>query len=279
VWLELKGKIISFWHDIPLYPVPSNKQIISFYVEIPRWTDAKIETKRDEPMNPIFHDTKSKKPRYVESVWPHKTYPIVYGSVPQTWEDPTVKDPITGLEGDKDPIDLFDIGIDPGYVGQVRQVKILGGIGLVDDGATDWKLIGIDMNDTIASKVNSLADVEKYRPGVAKDMFEWFKYYKVARGNPVNTIVGDDYWPVQDMVDLVDKSHGYWGDMIKGLKKAGDINYNQTMTPSANVSYVPACGTAKKFNIPTQNILPAVPKPVEYTWWYYLDSNYKLISQ
>jgi inorganic pyrophosphatase len=51
VWLEKDGDPISFWHDIPLYPDPKDKSVIYYYTEIPRWTDAKVETKRDEPLS------------------------------------------------------------------------------------------------------------------------------------------------------------------------------------------------------------------------------------
>lgn len=51
MWLEKDGNPISFWHDIPLYPDPEDNSIIHFYTEIPRWTDGKIETKRDEPLS------------------------------------------------------------------------------------------------------------------------------------------------------------------------------------------------------------------------------------
>lgn len=120
------------------------------YVEIPRWTDGKLETKRNEPLSkyapnlyksrcangfldPIFHDDKKKKPRYVFSVWPQKTYPFNYGSIPQTWEDSTVEHPFTGYVGDNDPMDIFDISaIEPAQVGQLKQVKILGGLAMID---------------------------------------------------------------------------------------------------------------------------------------------------
>lgn len=51
-------------------------------------------------------DDRNDAPRFVESVWPHKTYPFVYGSIPQTWENPNVEHAFTGEEGDNDPIDL-----------------------------------------------------------------------------------------------------------------------------------------------------------------------------
>lgn len=59
--------------------------------------------------DPIFHDDKKDKPRFVYSVWPHKTYPFHYGSIPQTWESPNFEHELTGLIGDNDPIDIFDI--------------------------------------------------------------------------------------------------------------------------------------------------------------------------
>jgi inorganic pyrophosphatase len=49
--LEKDGCPASFWHDVPLYPDESNKQIINFIVEIPRWTNGKIELARDEPFS------------------------------------------------------------------------------------------------------------------------------------------------------------------------------------------------------------------------------------
>lgn len=138
IWLEHDGHPISYWHDIPLYPNEDDKSIIHYYTEIPRWTDGKIETNRDEPLSmrspipvnmhhsrhqqihmvpnltrysidPIFHDSNKKGLKWVFSVWPHKTYPFNYGSIPQTWEDPNHDHEFTGFPGDNDPVDLFEI--------------------------------------------------------------------------------------------------------------------------------------------------------------------------
>lgn len=51
MWLEKDGNPISFWHDIPLYPFANRTNVVNMYVEIPRWTDAKIETKRNKPLS------------------------------------------------------------------------------------------------------------------------------------------------------------------------------------------------------------------------------------
>ncbi|KAM0481923.1 hypothetical protein ACHAPX_003255 [Trichoderma viride] len=57
VWLEQDGNPISFWHDVPLYPDEKNNNIVNIYVEIPRWTDAKIETKRNKPLSEQYLST------------------------------------------------------------------------------------------------------------------------------------------------------------------------------------------------------------------------------
>lgn len=51
MWLNKNGSPASFWHDIPTYPDESNDTIINFVVEIPRWTNGKIEINREEPLS------------------------------------------------------------------------------------------------------------------------------------------------------------------------------------------------------------------------------------
>jgi len=82
--------------------------------------------------DPIFHDDRDDLARFVESVWPHKTYPFLYGSIPQTWESPNFPHPFTEEEGDNDPMDIFDIGGEIGYIGQVKAVKVLGALAVND---------------------------------------------------------------------------------------------------------------------------------------------------
>lgn len=78
------SRMLRFAHGIrqvPLYPYENDTTIINAVVEIPRWTDGKIEIESEEPLTPIFHDDRKGAPRFVESVWPHRSYPFVYGSV------------------------------------------------------------------------------------------------------------------------------------------------------------------------------------------------------
>ncbi|OHF01789.1 inorganic pyrophosphatase [Colletotrichum orchidophilum] len=275
IWLEKDGDPISFWHDVPVWPDESNKQVVNLVVEVPRWQDGKIELKRNEPLNPIVHDSLNGAPRYVENVWPHKSYPFIYGSIPQTWESPNYNHSFTRLLGDNDPVDLFDIGQDRGYVGQVKQVKILGGLALADDNETDWKILGIDVKDPMASIINY---VEKYRPGTIKTFRDWWAHYKVARGDPVINIIGDWYQNVTYMQSVIEESHTTWAELIRGEVDSNEINYNQTSRPDVENSFLNKSSTTARFNIPAESrVDPAAPRPEKAERWYYLDSDSNLI--
>uniref|UniRef100_A0A915ELI1 inorganic diphosphatase n=1 Tax=Ditylenchus dipsaci TaxID=166011 RepID=A0A915ELI1_9BILA len=82
---------------------------------------------------------------------------------------PVAQRPHTGINGDNDPIDVVEIGTKIHKRGSIVQVKVLGILGLLDDGETDWKLVAIDVEDPIASQVNTVADVEAFSCGQFKD--------------------------------------------------------------------------------------------------------------
>jgi hypothetical protein len=68
----------------------------------------------------------------------------------QTWEDPNVVHPETKAKGDNDPLDVCEIGELVGYTGQIKQVKVLGVMALLDEEETDWKIIVIDVSSIVA---------------------------------------------------------------------------------------------------------------------------------
>ena len=74
----------------------------------------------------------------------------------QTWENPGVVDHLTGAKGDNDPIDVVELGSALHARGAVVPVKVVGVIGLIDEGETDWKILAVDVNDPIASQLNGL---------------------------------------------------------------------------------------------------------------------------
>ncbi|VDD88710.1 unnamed protein product [Enterobius vermicularis] len=206
---------ISPWHDIPLYADRENK-IYNMVVEIPRWTNAKMEIATKEAMNPIHQDVKKGVPRFVDNVFPHHGYIWNYGALPQTWEDPGHVDEETQTKGDNDPIDVIEIGSKIFRRGSVVQVKVLGVICLVDDGETDWKLLTISVSDPIANELNSLDDVEKHFPGLMKATHEWFRVYKIPAGKAANHFGYDGKFKNADFAhQVIEHTHEFWEALMK----------------------------------------------------------------
>lgn len=215
----------------------------------------------------------------MQDIWPHKAYPFIYGSIPRTWESPNFDHDFTGFPGDNDPMDAFDVSQDVGYTGQIKQVKILGGLAVNDGGETDWKMLVIGLDDPIAPMVDSVGDLEEYRPGVIAAYREWFHIYKIARGDEYIPIVGGSYVNASFAAATVNDSHRFWQALVAGFVDSNEISYNQTTLPQYNGSYVRPSEAAERFGIPVEsNVLPAAPKPEEYQQWYYINANYELIE-
>merc|ERR1712126_333836 len=176
---------ISPFHDIPLV---ANGDSNTFHVviEVPRWTNAKMEVDTKSPLHPIVQDQKKGKLRYVANSFPHHGYIWNYGAIPQTWENPNHKDEATDCIGDNDPLDIVEIGHRVAKRGDVLEVKVLGILAMVDDGETDWKAVVIDVNDPLASSLNSMDDVDAKMPGFKEATREWFRIYKMPDGKPEN---------------------------------------------------------------------------------------------
>jgi len=176
-------KPVSAMHDIPML---AGEGVYNMVVEVPRWSNAKMEIDLKSALNPIKQDVKKGKLRFVANCFPHHGYIWNYGAIPQTWEDPNHTDPSTNCKGDNDPIDVCEIGSTIHPRGAVLRVKILGVFAMIDEGETDWKLIAIDVNDSLADSLNDIHDVDRIMPGFLKATVEWFKIYKMPDGKPAN---------------------------------------------------------------------------------------------
>lgn len=212
---------ISPWHDIPLkvkdyiktFENKENKY--NFICEIPKWTRAKFEIATEEKYNPIKQDIKNGVPRFYK----HGDMMWNYGAFPQTWES-TEYDFVDGYKGDNDPVDGIEIGMTQLKSGSVSQVKVLGVLGMIDDGQMDWKVICISLSDPTASFLNDIYDVPKYLPGCLEAIREWLRVYKICQGGVENKFVFDgDYQDKEYTMHLLDESHNMWAN----LKKIKDV--------------------------------------------------------
>ncbi|KAM7154660.1 inorganic pyrophosphatase 2, mitochondrial isoform 3-T3 [Molossus nigricans] len=218
------GHYISPFHDIPL-KVDSKENLFNMIVEVPRWTNAKMEIATEEPLNPIKQDIKDGKLRYVANIFPHKGYIWNYGALPQTWEDPHRKDKSTDCCGDDDPIDVCEIGSKVLSCGEVIHVKILGVLALIDEGETDWKLIAINVNDPEASKFHDIDDIKKYKPGYLEATLNWFRFYKVPEGKPENQFAfNGEFKNKAFALEVIKSTHECWKALLMKKCDAGAIN-------------------------------------------------------
>ena len=79
------NEFVSPFHDIPLISDKANN-VFNAVIEIPRWSNAKMEINKKEKFNPISQDVKKEKLRFVNNVFPYHGYIWNYGALPQTWE-------------------------------------------------------------------------------------------------------------------------------------------------------------------------------------------------
>lgn len=111
----------------------------------------------------------------------------------------------TGARGDNDPIDAIEIGEGVAKQGEIKQVKVLGIMAMIDEGETDWKVVVIDTKDPMAIKLNGILflrfdlnrfclstiyididDVKKHYPGLLDATRHWFEIYKIPDGKDKN---------------------------------------------------------------------------------------------
>jgi inorganic pyrophosphatase len=224
---------ISPFHDIPLW-IDEERGIVNMIVEIPQIPidrynknegQAKLEINKEEKFNPIMHDIKDNKVRYVKM-----RYPGNYGALPQTWENPNFIDPHTKVKGDNDPIDAIDItSIMGAKPGQVKQVKILGSLAMIDNNETDWKVICLDINDPKANSINDLDDIKKYMPEKLDEVHKFFRDYKISDGEPQNQFAFDSQPQKKDFtLNIVKGTHEEWFRLIAGKEKAAKISIVNT---------------------------------------------------
>ncbi|KAK7459303.1 hypothetical protein CaCOL14_002752 [Colletotrichum acutatum] len=266
VYIEKDGVPVSPFHDIPLY-ANQEQTILNMVVEIPRWTNAKLEISKEELLNPIKQDIKKGKLRYVRNCFPHKGYLWNYGAFPQTWEDPNAIHPETKAKGDNDPLDVCEIGELVGYTGQVKQVKVLGVMALLDEEETDWKVIVIDVNDPLAPKLNDVEDVERHLPGLLRATNEWFRIYKIPDGKPENQFAFTGECKNKSYaMDVVRECAEAWERLITGKTQAGSVS-----TGNTTVQQSPALISAGQLPpLPAHEELPAAKIDASIDKWFFI---------
>ncbi|XP_020376464.2 inorganic pyrophosphatase-like [Rhincodon typus] len=262
-----QGQFLSPFHDIPLYAAKT-EDVFNMIVEVPRWTNAKMEIATKEPLNPIKQDVKKGNMRFVANVFPHKGYIWNYGALPQTWEDPSHTDESTKCRGDNDPIDVCEIGTKVCARGEVIKVKVLGTLALIDEGETDWKIIAINVEDPEANSFKNIDDVRRLKPGYLEATVDWFRRYKVPDGKPENQFAFNGEFKDKDFATQVIKStHEFWKTLVMNKPSVGGIDCTNTTVPDSPFRCSETDAKAFVDAVPAYGAGDSEPVDVD-KWWY-----------
>jgi len=211
------AKQVSPWHDLPLVAgVDSSSgagySTMTFVVEIPMGSTAKMEVMKEHWYNPIMQDSnKDGSTRYY-------TYGVPffnYGLLPQTWEDPALKS-ADGYGGDNDPLDVMEIGSSILPMGTVCEVKVLGSLELIDEGETDHKVIALRVDDPDAARIHDMASLELVKPGITAKLIDWLKMYKTSDGKGVNSLASETPTTVAQAHAVIQECHERWQALKAG---------------------------------------------------------------
>jgi len=205
IYLKKNDEIVSFLNDIEY----KCETFYNMICEIPKNTSAKMEINLNMDFNPIIQDKINGKPRFYR----YGNIPWNYGAIPQTFEDTKYIFEETGLPGDGDPIDIIDIGTKKFNIGKIINVKVLGVVPLIDEGETDWKIIGININDSNFNNYNDINDIPK---DDINRILDWFKNYKYNSKGIINEIAMNGKLQNKHFAEnIIDIGHYHWVEKVK----------------------------------------------------------------
>ena len=120
---------------------------------------------------------------------------------------------------------MCEIGSRIVKTGEIRPVKILGILCMIDEGEADWKVVAIDAEDKWAPFLNDIDDVAKQLPGTLDAIREWFRTYKIPDGKPPNVFGLDEkFMDKHYALEIIKECNHAWKELITGEK---DRNMDQ----------------------------------------------------
>jgi len=141
---------MNLWHDISRGS--EAPELINVIIEIPDGSSNKYEIDKETGLIALDRANYTSSP-----------YPFDYGFVPQTlWED---NDPL-------DVVVLTTFPLSPGILVRVRPVAVME---MIDDGESDYKIIGVPADDRRWEDTQDLEDLNNHK---IKEIEHFFKTYK-----------------------------------------------------------------------------------------------------
>ena len=151
---------MNLWHDVSVGDNTPDE--ITVIIECPRDTKNKYEIDKETGLIKLDRAMKTS-----------QGYPTDYGFAPQTlWDD-------------GDALDVVVLTTNPLFPGCVVNVRPVAVMKMVDCGESDYKVIGVPVDDPRWDEVQDLADVN---PHTIKEVKHFFETYKSIEPDKVVTI-------------------------------------------------------------------------------------------
>ena len=115
-------------------------------------------------------------------------YPFDYGFVPQTlWED-------------GDALDVIVLTTYPLAIGILVRVRPVAIMEMIDGGDSDWKVIGVPIDDKRWDDVQDLKDINKH---TLKEMVHFFETYKELKKGKKGEVIAGPYHGVEKAKEAI----------------------------------------------------------------------------
>jgi inorganic pyrophosphatase len=156
------------WHGLEVGDNPPS--LIHAYIEITPYDAVKYEVDK------LTGYTIVDRPQRTSAI-----PPTLYGFVPRTYCDETVRLLMPGAtKGDGDPLDICVFSERPINRGEIiLNVKVVGGLQMLDDGEADDKIIAVLLNDQVWNDVEDISDLPN---NLINRLRHYFLTYKMIPG-------------------------------------------------------------------------------------------------
>jgi len=160
------------WHGLEVGPDPPH--VVTAYIEITPFDAVKYEV--------------DKTTGYIRVDRPQSGAaqpPTLYGFVPRTLCGERVAKLCQGARtGDGDPLDICVVSERPiTRADIIMNVRVLGGIAMIDHGEADDKIVGVLQNDLFWGRCENLSELPE---NLVARMRHYFSTYKLKPGEPIN---------------------------------------------------------------------------------------------
>ncbi len=160
------------WHGLEVGPNPPD--IVTAYIEITPFDAVKYEV--------------DKATGYIRVDRPQSGAaqpPTLYGFIPRTLCGDRVAKLCSGADkGDGDPLDICVVSERPiTRADIILNARVLGGIGMIDRGEADDKIVAVLQNDLFWGKCENLSELPE---NLVSRLRHYFSTYKLKPGEPIN---------------------------------------------------------------------------------------------